>query len=141
MLYSISSKRWTRRQFRTNPHGRARASFAVLADVAGPPEKLVAAEDRLVPGPVGDIPVRIYHPESDQLLPVVVYFHGGGFVIGDIASHDTICQRLADGVPALVVSVDHRLAPEHRLPAAVDDCDAATAWVSAHAAEFGGDSA
>jgi acetyl esterase len=119
----------------------ARASFAVLADVVGPPEKPVAAEDRLVPGPVGDIPVRIYHPDSDRLLPVVVYFHGGGFVIGDIFSHDTICQRLAAGVPALVVSVDYRLAPEHRFPAAVDDCDAATAWVSAHAAEFGGDSA
>ena len=72
-------------------------------------------------------------------LPVVVYFHGGGFVIGDIATHDTTCQRLAAGVPALVVSVDYRLAPEHRFPAAVDDCDAATAWASAHAAEFGGD--
>jgi acetyl esterase len=74
-------------------------------------------------------------------LPVVVYFHGGGFVIGDIATHDAICHRLAAGVPALVVSVDYRLAPEHPFPAAVEDCDAATGWVSAHAVELGADPA
>jgi acetyl esterase len=118
----------------------ARAGFAALAAVAGPPEDPVPTEDRSVPGPSGDIPVRIYRPESDR-LPVVVYFHGGGWVIGDIASHDTTCQRLASGVPAIVVSVDYRLAPEHRFPAAVDDCDAATSWVSAHITEFGGDPA
>ncbi len=117
----------------------ARAGFAVLAAVAGKPADPVPTEDRSVPGPAGDIPVRIYRPEGDHPLPVVVYFHGGGWVIGDIASHDTICQRLATGVPALVVSVDYRLAPEHPFPAAVDDCDAATGWVSARAAEFGGD--
>ena len=83
--------------------------------------------------------MRVYRPQADEPLPVVVYFHGGGWVIGDIATHDTTCQRLAAGVPAVVVSVDYRLAPEHRFPAAVDDCDAATAWVSAHAAELGGD--
>ena len=119
----------------------ARAGFAVLAAVAGAAEEPVPTEDRSVPGPAGDIPVRIYRPAAGKPLPVVVYFHGGGFVIGDIASHDTTCQRLAAGVPALVVSVDYRLAPEHRFPAAVDDCDAATGWVSAHASEFGGDSA
>ena len=117
----------------------ARGSFGMLVAAAGPPEDPVPAEDRTVPGPAGDIPVRIYRPQSDQALPVVVYFHGGGWVVGDIASHDTTCQRLAAGVPALVVSVDYRLAPEHRFPAAVVDCDAATAWVSAHAAELGGD--
>jgi len=119
----------------------ARAGFTVLAAVAGAPEDPVPTEDRSVPGPAGDIPVRIYRPERDHPLPVVVYFHGGGWVIGDIASHDTICQRLAAGVAALVVSVDYRLAPEHPFPAAVDDCDAATRWVSARAAEFGGDPA
>ena len=85
--------------------------------------------------------MRVYRPESETPLPVVVYFHGGGFVIGDISTHDTTCQRLAAGVPAVVVSVDYRLAPEHRFPAAVEDCDAATAWVAAHAAELGGDPA
>ncbi|MGO8872668.1 MAG: alpha/beta hydrolase [Acidimicrobiales bacterium] len=119
----------------------ARASFGTLVAAAGPPEEPVPTDDRSVPGPAGDIPVRVYRPERDRPLPIVVYFHGGGWVIGDIASHDTICQRLAAGVPAVVVSVDYRLAPEHRFPAAVDDCDAATRWVSAIAAELGGDPA
>ena len=119
----------------------ARARFAMLVAVAGPAEEPVPTEDRFVPGPAGDIPIRIYRPPAPKPLPVVVYFHGGGFVIGDIATHDTICQRLAGGVPAVVVSVDYRLAPEHRFPAAVVDCDAATAWVSAHASELGADPA
>lgn len=120
----------------------ARAGYRMMmTTVIGPAEEPVPAEDRSVPGPAGDIPVRVHRPPSDEPLPVVVYFHGGGFVIGDIATHDTICQRLAAGVPAVVVSVDYRLAPEHRFPAAVDDCDVATGWVSAHAAELGGDPA
>jgi len=119
----------------------ARAGFVLLAAVIGPPEAAVPTEDRSVEGPAGDIPVRIYRPRSDHPLPVVVYFHGGGFVIGDIDTHDTVCHRLAGGVPAVVASVDYRLAPEHRFPAAVHDCDAATGWVSAHAAELGGDPA
>jgi acetyl esterase len=119
----------------------ARAGFALLAAIAGPAEESVPTDDRSVPGPAGDIPVRIYRPRAEEALPVVVYFHGGGFVIGDIASHDTTCQRLAAGVPAVVVSVDYRLAPEHHFPAAVVDCEAATAWVSAHASELGGDAA
>jgi acetyl esterase len=119
----------------------ARAGFALLAAIAGPTEAPVPTEDRSVPGPAGEIPVRVYRPSSDEPLPVVVYFHGGGWVIGDIATHDTTCQRLAAAVPAVVVSVDYRLAPEHRFPAAVDDCGAATAWVSAHASELGADPA
>jgi len=118
----------------------ARAGFVLLASLAGPPEDAVPTQDRTVPGPAGnEIPVRIYRPQSDTPLPVVVYFHGGGFVIGDITTHDATCQRLAAGVPAVVVSVDYRLAPEHPFPAAVDDCEAATQWVSAHATELGGD--
>jgi len=119
----------------------ARAGFALLAAVAGPPEEPVATEDSTLPGPNGEITVRIYRPSGDGLLPVVVYFHGGGWVIGDIASHDTVCHRLAAGVPAVVVSVDYRLAPEHRFPAAVEDCDAATRWVAEHAADLGADPA
>jgi acetyl esterase len=119
----------------------ARAGFALLAVVTGPPEVSVPTEDRSLPGPKGEIPVRIYRPPSHGPLPVVVYFHGGGWVIGDITSHDTVCHRLAAGVPAVVVNVDYRLAPEHRFPAAVDDCDAATRWVSEHAADLGADPA
>jgi acetyl esterase len=118
---------------------QARAGFAVLASLGGAPEVRVPTEDRLIPGPAGQIPVRIYRPESGGPLPVVVYFHGGGWVIGDIDSHDTTCQRLAAGVPTVVVSVDYRRAPEFRFPAAVEDADAAVSWVSAHAVEFGGD--
>ncbi len=117
----------------------ARAAFALLTEVTGPPEQPVPTEDRSIPGPGGPIPVRIYRPEVGDRLPLVVYFHGGGWVIGDIRSHDTVCHRLASGVPAVVVNVDYRLAPEHRFPAAVDDAEAATRWVSAHAAELGGD--
>ena len=117
----------------------ARLGFAALAEVVGPPEVAVPTEDRTVPGPGGEIPVRVYRPAATGPLPVVVYFHGGGWVIGDIASQDTVCHRLAAGVPAVVVSVDYRLAPEHRYPAAVEDCEAATRWVSDHAAALGGD--
>ncbi len=118
---------------------QARIGFAALAAAGGAPEAPVPTVDRLIPGPAGEIPVRIYRPESAAPLPVVVYFHGGGWVIGDIASHDTVCHRLAGGVPAVVVSVDYRLAPEHRFPAAVDDGDTAVSWVSEHAPGFGGD--
>jgi acetyl esterase len=120
---------------------QVRAAFSLMADVAGPPETAAPTEDRTILGPGGDIPIRIYRPASADPLPVVVYFHGGGWVIGDIASHDTICHRIAVGVPAVVVNVDYRLAPEHPFPAAVEDCDAATRWAAEHAAELGGDSA
>ncbi|OCB59268.1 lipase [Mycobacterium vulneris] len=104
-------------------------------------------EDRTVPGPAGEIPVRIYHPldsadaGTGTGLPVLVYFHGGGFVLCDLDSHDSCCRRLANGIGAIVVSVDYRLAPEHPYPAAVDDALAATEWVAAHAGELGGDPA
>ncbi|MED5811578.1 alpha/beta hydrolase [Mycolicibacterium sp. 050232] len=102
-------------------------------------------EDRTVPGPAGEIPVRIYHPADAAAagtgLPVLVYFHGGGFVLCDLDSHDSCCRRLANGIGAVVVSVDYRLAPEHPYPAAVEDAWAATEWVAAHAGELGGDPA
>jgi acetyl esterase len=72
-------------------------------------------------------------------LPVVVFFHGGGWVVGSIASHDALCRRLCNQSGCIFVSVDYRLAPEHKYPAAVDDALAATQWIAAHAAEFGGD--
>jgi acetyl esterase len=91
----------------------------------------------------GEIPVRIYHPLKPDVsasgAPLMVYLHGGGFVLCDLDSHDACCRRLANGVGAIVVSVDYRLAPEHRFPAALDDAWAATRWVAAHGAELGGD--
>jgi acetyl esterase len=91
--------------------------------------------DRTVLGLAGEIPVRIYTPAGSGPLPVVVYFHGGGWVIGNIESHDATCRALANESGCIVVSVDYRLAPEHKFPAAAEDSYAATVW----AAEFGGD--
>jgi acetyl esterase len=83
----------------------------------------------------------VYTPAGEGPLPVVVYFHGGGWVIGDLEVVDQPCRQLASAAGAIVVSVDYRLAPEHRYPAAFDDSYAATVWVGAHAAEIGGDPA
>ncbi len=96
-------------------------------------------EDRHLPGPAGDIPVRVYDPDPEETSPVVAYFHGGGFVFMGIETHDRVCRRLADEAGAVVVSVDYRLAPEHRFPAALDDCMAVTHWLTHHAAELAGD--
>jgi acetyl esterase len=83
--------------------------------------------------------MRLYYPSDEKSLPVIVYFHGGGWVIGSLASHDGACRALAAGTNALVVSVDYRLAPEHRYPAAVEDALSATEWVLENAADLGGD--
>ncbi|MCF2525636.1 alpha/beta hydrolase [Yinghuangia soli] len=104
---------------------------------------LERVEDRTIPGPEGApaLPVRIYAPSTEPGLPVVVFFHGGGFCIGGIDSHDPVARKMAEQVGCLVVSVDYRLAPEHPFPAAHEDAYAAYAWVRAHAAELGGDPA
>lgn len=100
----------------------------------------VVTEDRRVPGPAGDLAIRIYRPPSvTDHAPVVVFFHGGGFAVGDLDTHDGTCREHAVGADAVVVSVDYRLAPEHPYPAAVDDAWAATQWVAAHGAELGAD--
>ncbi len=108
--------------------------------VQGPFLDSVVSDDRRIPGPAGEIPVRIYRPRSaaaGSKLPLLVYFHGGGWVIGDIETHHTMCQRLCEAGSLVVVSVDYRLAPEHRFPAAVDDCWAATVWAAANATALG----
>ena len=119
----------------------ARAQMAMLAGMASRPPTRVPTVDREVPGPGGAIPVRIYQPSSTEPLPIVVFFHGGGWVIGDLETHDGLGHTLASGVPAVVISVDYRLAPEHPFPAAVDDCEAVTTWAAEHASELGGDAA
>jgi acetyl esterase len=104
----------------------------------GPAGPVASVQDRMVPGPAGELPVRIYAPEGEPPFPIVVWFHGGGWVVGTLDSYDPLCRALAAAVPAVVVSVDYRLAPEHRWPAAVEDAYAATLWASRHAAELGG---
>ncbi|NMH97713.1 alpha/beta hydrolase [Pseudonocardia acidicola] len=93
------------------------------------PEPVAAVEDRTVPGPAGPIPVRIYHPMHGRGA-AVTYLHGGGWVIGDLDTHDPVCRRVANAVGAVVVSVDYRLAPEHPHPAPLDDAMAALAWTA-----------
>lgn len=105
------------------------------------PEPVHRIEKRVIPGPGGDLDVRIYRPSDSQDLAVCIYLHGGGFVIGNLDTHDPLCRRLANRSGAVVVSVDYRLAPEHRYPAAVEDASAALTWVAANATELGGDPA
>jgi acetyl esterase len=100
------------------------------------PPEVGLVRELVASGPHGDIPLRLYRPlgsAASARLPVLVYYHGGGWVIGDLTTHDTLCRQLANGSGCAVVAVDYRLAPEHRFPAAVDDCLAATHWVSRHA--------
>jgi acetyl esterase/lipase len=101
----------------------------------------VLSEDRVIDGPGGPIPIRVYRPptESDAPLPVVLFIHGGGWSVGDLDTYDGMARRHAVGAEAIVVSIDYRLAPEHPYPAAVDDAWAATQWVAEHAAELGAD--
>ncbi len=118
----------------------ARAGVIAGTPPAPNPVAMEKIEDRVIPGPAGDLPIRIYTPKSDKdLLPVVVFFHGGGFVLCNLDTHDGKVRELSQASGSIVVSVDYRLAPEHKFPAAPDDCLAATRWVAEHAAEFGGD--
>lgn len=117
----------------------ARAAIAALRHNAPPPEPVAAVADRTIPGPDGPIPVRVYTPAGEAPYPLLVYFHGGGWVIGDLDTVDATCRALANRSGCLVVSVDYRLAPEHKFPAAVRDAYAATAWVAAEGAALGGD--
>jgi acetyl esterase len=106
----------------------------------GPPETVAHVEDRIIPGPAGGLPVRIYTPEGNAPFPILVYYHGGGWVIGNIDTHNGICAALANRADCIVVSVDYRLAPEHRFPAAADDAYGAVRYIADHAREFGGKS-
>jgi len=104
-----------------------------IRDLTPPVDPLLTVkrvEDRSIPGPQGEIPIRLYYPAGDPPFAVLVYFHGGGWVIGDLDTHHGICHALAKTNGALVVSVDYRLAPEYRHPAAVEDAYAATNWIA-----------
>jgi len=114
-----------------------RQAFAAMPGAGGPVEPVARIENRRLPGPAGDIPVRIYAPSQQRGLPALVYFHGGGFVICDLETHDGTCRSLANAIGCMVVSVDYRLAPEHKFPAGPEDCYAATRWVAEKGAEIG----
>jgi acetyl esterase len=114
---------------------------AEAAELSGPGEPVAEVRDLAIPGPAGDIPVRMYRPEGEGPLPVLVWLHGGGWAVGTLDTFDTTLRALANASGALALSVDYRLAPEHPFPAAVDDALAAVRWASACAAELGGDPA
>lgn len=117
----------------------ARAMYLGMKDVADlPVGELVTIKDLTIPGPAGDIPARLFDPrESREPGPVVVFFHGGGFVIGDIDTHAGFTAEMARQLDLPVVSIDYRLAPEHKWPAAPEDCEAATRWIASNPPELG----
>ena len=110
----------------------ARARKAEPLPVAG-------VEDRMIPGPAGEIRLRLYWPQAPAPVPAIVYYHGGGHVIGSLDTHDFVARNLCSGVAALVASVDYRMGPEHKFPAAVDDSWAALRWVGENAESLGAD--
>jgi acetyl esterase/lipase len=104
---------------------------------AGEPREVAQVVDSSVPGPDGAIPIRTYVPDGQLPMPGLVYFHGGGWVRGSLQTHDVLCRALANDARCIVVSVDYRMAPEHRFPAAVDDAFAATRWIADNGASLG----
>lgn len=126
------------------PPAAGRQIYRDLTAQAGLPPPLVAAvAERLIEGPGGPLMLRVYTPRDDATAarPVLLYAHGGGWVIGDLETHDAVCRTLCHHSGAVVVAVDYRLAPEHPFPAAPDDVEAALRWVAAHAGEMGADAA
>lgn len=117
----------------------ARQSYREIIPLAGKPEKVFQVENRQIPGPSGNISVRVYIPQKSDNLPILMFFHGGGFTTGDFDTHDTPLRALANRTDCIIVAVNYRLAPEHPFPAAPEDAYAATKWVAEHAAEVGGD--
>jgi acetyl esterase len=119
----------------------ARQAFTAGRKVTAPePQEVAEVRDLACPGPLGEINLRAYRPRgtaADEVLPALIYFHGGGWLLGDLDSHDTACRHYANGARCRVVSVDYRMAPEHKFPAAVDDSVAATKWIIDNAGALG----
>lgn len=122
---------------------RSRLGLTMMAlSMAGPPTEVHEIEDSAIPGPAGDLPIRIYRAgEADAEAPTgaVLYIHGGGFYIGSVHTHDHVCRNICAESGLLVVSVEHRRAPEAKFPAAVDDCYAALCWLAENAGKLGAD--
>ena len=117
------------------------ADLASIRDSGGAPEPVYEVADLKITGPGGELPLRLYRPASERPLPALLYFFGGGWVLGTIDTADGVSRSLANSTGALVAVVGYRLAPEHPFPAAVDDCYAAVRWVAEHSGEIGADPA
>jgi len=117
------------------------ADLASIREGGGEPEPVHEVANLKITGPGGELPLRLYRPASERPLPALIYFFGGGWVLGTIDTADGVSRSLANASGALVVVVGYRLAPEHRFPAAIDDCYTAVRWIAGHAAEIGADPA
>ncbi|MDG4810248.1 alpha/beta hydrolase [Micromonospora sp. WMMD1120] len=117
------------------------ADLAAIRAGGGPVEPVTEVRDERIPGPAGELPLRVYRPARPGPLPTLLYFFGGGWTLGGIDTADGICRRLANAVPCQVITVGYRLAPEHPFPAAVHDCHAAVTWIARHAEKWGVDPA
>src|SRR5579859_4270051 len=109
------------------------------ASLAGELEQVAHIEDGSLPGPGGQISFRLYSPAPDRTLPVLLYMHGGGWVVGDLDTHDSVCRALARRAECVVLALDYRLAPENPFPAAVEDAWAGLSWLRDHATDVGAD--
>ena len=132
--------------YETLPPSEAREYYRAARPIVNPdPPALESSKPLSISAPHGAIPARIYTPKAlrknNGLAPCLVFFHGGGWVIGDLDTHDVVCQKLAHEGELIVISVDYRLAPEHKFPAAADDAITATKWVADNARQFGIDAA
>lgn len=124
------------------PEQARAAANPVIVQMGGVPEPVAQVENLTIPGKDGGhIPVRVYTPEGQAPFPVLVYFHGGGWLICNLDTHDALCRSLANGAGCVVVSVDYRLSPEHKFPAGLDDCYGAVRYVMENAARFQVDAA
>jgi acetyl esterase len=123
----------------TLPVDEARRLYEARIAVMAKPAEVASVSERTMAGPGGPLRLRVYTPEGQGPFPLMVFFHGSGFVLCSLDTHDGMCRNLAAGIGCVVVSVDYRLAPEHKFPAGPDDCLAATRWAVAHAAELGAD--
>lgn len=120
---------------------RARAMLKAMQAGRPAPEPVARVANLTIPGPGGELPIRIYSPRGSGPFPVLVFFHTGGWQVGDLDTQDSLCRRLTNLTPCIVLAVDYRLAPEHPFPAAPEDCYAATRWAATHATRFQGDAA
>lgn len=138
VIQAMLEKAAAQPQWHTLTPEAVRATDMARYALIGRPD-VAAVEDRAIPGPHGDIGIRIYRPSGEKNLPLIVFFHGGGFVICSVDTHDGFCRQLCRRTGAIVVSVEYALAPEHKFPAGIDEALAAARWVGDHAGELGGD--
>ncbi|TVS14278.1 MAG: alpha/beta hydrolase [Planctomycetaceae bacterium] len=115
----------------------AREQMLVGSCLLGPGEEVHQVEDLEAPGPAGSVPIRLYRPRADRDLPTLVYLHGGGWIMGSIATHDALCRTLCRRSDMAIASVGYRLAPEHKFPAGLEDCFAAVGWLAQQAQTLG----